>query len=55
MIAPKPAAMAGAMHRPAKMAPRPDPLFQPHSTFLAPTAATPTPAIDETNEYVDET
>lgn len=55
MIDPKHPEMNGAMHKPAKMAPSPDPLFQPHSTLLAPTAATPTPAIDETREYVEET
>lgn len=55
MIAPKIPDAKGAMHKPAKMAPRPDPLLQPHSTLLAPTAATPTPAMDETNEYVEET
>lgn len=45
----------GAMQRPAKMAPRPDPALQPHWTFFAPTAATPTPAMEETKEYVEET
>lgn len=55
MIAPKIADAKGAMHKPAKIAPRPDPLLQPHSTLLAPTAATPTPARDETSEYVEET
>lgn len=55
MIAPNIADAKGAMHKPAKIAPRPDPLFQPHSTLLAPTAATPTPARDETSEYVEET
>lgn len=55
MIAPKTPDAIGAMHKPAKIAPSPDPLLQPHSTLLAPTAATPTPAIDETSEYVEET
>jgi len=55
MMAPNDPAMTGAMHKPAKMAPRPDPLLQPHSTFFAPTAATPTPAMEETKEYVEET
>lgn len=55
MIAPKIPDANGAMHKPAKMAPSPDPPLQPHSTLLAPTAATPTPAIDETKEYVEET
>jgi hypothetical protein len=55
MIPPKAADAKGAMHKPAKMAPSPDPLLHPHSTFLAPTAATPTPAMDETREYVEET
>ena len=45
----------GAMQRPAKMAPRPEPPFHPHSTLLAPTAATPTPAMEDTREYVEET
>lgn len=35
MVAPKPAAMTGAIPRPAKMAPRPFPLFHPHCTLLA--------------------
>lgn len=32
-----------------------EPLDHPHSTLLAPTVATPTPAIEETKEYVDDT
>jgi len=55
MVDAKMADIKGAMRRPPKMAPRPWPPFQPHSTFAAPTAATPTPVIDETSEYVDET
>lgn len=43
------------MHNPAKIAPSPDPPLQPQATFLVPTAATPTPAMDETKEYVEET
>ena len=50
MIEPKMPDAIGAMQRPAKMAPNPDPLFQPHCTLLAPTAATPTPAMEETRE-----
>jgi hypothetical protein len=50
MIAPKAAEMAGAIPSPAKIAPRPWPSFHPHCTLLAPTAATPTPAIEETSE-----
>lgn len=55
MIAPKQAAIAGAIPKPAKIAPSPCPPFQPHCTFDAPTVATPTPATEEISEYVDET
>jgi hypothetical protein len=55
MMAPKQADAAGAMPRPAKIAPRPLPLFHPHCTFLAPATAQPTPATDEMSEYEDET
>ena len=50
MMAPKQAEAAGAIPRPAKMAPRPLPLFHPHWTFPTPTVATPTPAMDEIRE-----
>jgi hypothetical protein len=49
----KPAEMAGAIPRPAKMAPSPFPPFHPHWTFEAPTVATPTPATAEMREYVE--
>jgi hypothetical protein len=55
MVAPKPAAIAGAIPSPAKIAPRPFPPFHPQVTDLAPTVATPTPAMAEIKEYVDET
>ena len=50
MMAAKQPEMKGAAPRPAKMAPRPEPPDQPHWTLLAPTAATPTPAMEETSE-----
>jgi hypothetical protein len=49
IVAPKTAAVQGAMHRPAKIAPRPDQPLQ-LSTLLAPTAATATPAMYDTSE-----
>lgn len=55
IIEAKAAEMAGAIPRPAKIAPRPLPLFQPHWTLEAPTVATPTPATAEMSEYVEET
>ena len=50
MEAANPAEMAGAMPRPAKMAPSPLPSYQPHCTLAAPTVATPTPATAEMSE-----
>ena len=55
MVAAKEAEMVGAIPRPAKIAPSPFPLFQPHWTLRAPTVATPTPATAEIREYVEET
>jgi hypothetical protein len=50
MVEAKPPEITGAIPRPAKIAPRPLPLFHPHWTFEAPTVATPTPATAEIRE-----
>jgi hypothetical protein len=55
IAAAKPPEIIGAIPKPANIAPKPLPLFQPHSTFEAPTVATPTPATAEIREYVDDT
>jgi hypothetical protein len=55
VLTPKHAEMAGAMSKPAKIAPTPEPSFQPQVTPLVPTVAIPTPMRDDTRAYVEET